>query len=280
MILRSHAKINLILKVFDKSKDLHPIVSVMDKIELHDKLIVNTNKSGNLAVKFLNAKIDKMNNTVMKALILLKEETKFKQGIIVEVIKNIPLASGLGGGSSNAAVVLKYLNEKLKLNLSTKKLNTIAFKVGSDVPSFLVDGPVLISGHGEKVLKVELPSTSSFLIVKPKFGVSAKQAYQFYDKLKKSSNKMTSKQVIALIQNENIYNSMTNDLQLPVLNNVASLNKLHKHLNNYNFDKVIMTGSGSAFIAFSSNKNLLVKARKELSNKYDFVVISKRLKTR
>jgi 4-diphosphocytidyl-2-C-methyl-D-erythritol kinase len=280
MILRSHAKINLILKVFDKSKDLHPIVSVMDKIELHDKLIVNTNKSGNLAVKFLNAKIDKMNNTVMKALILLKEETKFKQGIIVEVIKNIPLASGLGGGSSNAAVVLKYLNEKLKLNLSTKKLNTIAFKVGSDVPSFLVDGPVLISGHGEKVLKVELPSTSSFLIVKPKFGVSAKQAYQFYDKLKKSSNKMTSKQVIALIQNENIYNSMTNDLQLPVLNNVASLNKLHKHLNNYNFDKVIMTGSGSAFIAFSSNKNLLVKAKKELSNKYDFVVISKRLKTR
>jgi 4-diphosphocytidyl-2-C-methyl-D-erythritol kinase len=280
MILRSHAKINLILKVFDKSKDLHPIVSVMDKIELHDKLIVNTNKSGNLAVKFLNAKIDKMNNTVMKALILLKEETKFKQGIIVEVIKNIPLASGLGGGSSNAAVVLKYLNEKLKLNLSTKKLNTIAFKVGSDVPSFLVDGPVLISGHGENVLKVELPSTSSFLVVKPKFGVSAKLAYQFYDKLKKSSNKMTSKQVIALIQNENIYNSMTNDLQLPVLNNVASLNKLHKHLNNYNFDKVIMTGSGSAFIAFSSNKNLLVKARKELSNKYDFVAISKRLKTR
>jgi 4-diphosphocytidyl-2C-methyl-D-erythritol kinase len=73
---------------------------------------------------------------------------------------------------------------------------------------------------------------------------------------------------------------MTNDLELPVLNNVKALKKLQKDLNTYNFNKVMMTGSGSAFIAFSKNKKLLVKARKELSNKYDFVAISKRLKTR
>jgi 4-diphosphocytidyl-2C-methyl-D-erythritol kinase len=73
---------------------------------------------------------------------------------------------------------------------------------------------------------------------------------------------------------------MTNDLELPVLNNVASLNKLKKHLLTYKFDKVMLTGSGSAFIAFSSSKKLLIKAKKELASKYEFVVISKRLKTR
>lgn len=280
MMLKSYAKINLILKVFKTSKDLHPVVSVMDKIELHDKIHVTLNKSRRFNVDFSNPKIDKDNNTIIKTLKLLKHETKFKQGINVKVIKNIPLASGLGGGSSNAASVLKYLNYKLQLNLSSVKLNNIAFKVGSDVPSFLVDGPVIISGYGDKVLKIKLPTTSSFLIVKPKFGVSAKQAYQFFDRSKKASKKITDKQLIALLKNKSIYDLMTNDLELPVLNNVKALKKLQKDLNTYNFNKVMMTGSGSAFIAFSNNKKLLVKARKELSNKYDFVAISKRLKTR
>ena len=280
MILKSYAKINLILKVFKKEGSLHPILSLMDKIELHDKLSLVFNKTGKISVSFKKSKIDLKDNTIYKSLMLLKQETKFKQGIHVEVIKNIPLASGLGGGSSNAAVVLSYVNKKLKLNLSRNKLMSLAYIVGSDVPSFLVDGPVVISGYGEKVESIKLNDTSNFLIVKPNIGVSAKHAYQYFDKTVKTDKKILVKQLKRIISNNDIYEIMTNDLELPVLNNVASLNKLKKHLLTYKFDKVMLTGSGSAFIAFSSSKKLLIKAKKELASKYEFVVISKRLKTR
>jgi 4-diphosphocytidyl-2-C-methyl-D-erythritol kinase len=280
MILKSYAKINLILKVFKKEGSLHPILSLMDKIELHDKLSLVFNKTGKISVSFKKSKIDLKDNTIYKSLMLLKQETKFKQGIHVEVIKNIPLASGLGGGSSNAAVVLSYVNKKLKLNLSINKLMSLAYIVGSDVPSFLVDGPVVVSGYGEKVESIKLNDTSNFLIVKPNIGVSAKHAYQYFDKTVKTDKKILVKQLKKIISNNDIYKIMTNDLELPVLNNIASLNKLKKHLLTYKFDKVMLTGSGSAFIAFSSSKKLLIKAKKELASKYEFVVISKRLKTR
>jgi 4-diphosphocytidyl-2-C-methyl-D-erythritol kinase len=280
MILKSYAKINLILKVFKKEGSLHPILSLMDKIELHDKLSLVFNKTGKISVSFKKSKIDLKDNTIYKSLMLLKQETKFKQGIHVEVIKNIPLASGLGGGSSNAAVVLSYVNKKLKLNLSINKLMSLAYIIGSDVPSFLVDGPVVISGYGEKVESIKLKDTSNFLIVKPNIGVSAKHAYQYFDKTVKTDKKILVKQLKKIISNNDIYKIMTNDLELPVLNSVASLNKLKKHLLTYKFDKVMLTGSGSAFIAFSSSKKLLIKAKKELASKYEFVVISKRLKTR
>lgn len=280
MILKSYAKINLILKVFKKEGSLHPILSLMDKIELHDKLSLVFNKTGKISVSFKKSKIDLKDNTIYKSLMLLKQETKFKQGIHVEVIKNIPLASGLGGGSSNAAVVLSYVNKKLKLNLSRNKLMSLAYIIGSDVPSFLVDGSVVISGYGEKVESIKLKDTSNFLIVKPNIGVSAKHAYQYFDKTVKTDKKILVKQLKKIISNNDIYKIMTNDLELPVLNNVASLNKLKKHLLTYKFDKVMLTGSGSAFIAFSSSKKLLIKAKKELASKYEFVVISKRLKTR
>jgi 4-diphosphocytidyl-2-C-methyl-D-erythritol kinase len=280
MILKSYAKINLILKVFKKEGSLHPILSLMDKIELHDKLSLVFNKTGKISVSFKKSKIDLKDNTIYKSLTLLKQETKFKQGIHVEVTKNIPLASGLGGGSSNAALVLSYVNKKLKLNLSRNKLISLAHIVGSDVPSFLVDGPVVISGYGENVESIKLKDTSDFLIVKPNIGVSAKQAYQYFDKTVKVDKKILVKDLKKKINNNDIYEIMTNDLELPVLNNVASLNKIKKHLLTYKFDKVMLTGSGSAFIAFSSSKKLLIKAKKELASKYEFVVISKRLKTR
>jgi 4-diphosphocytidyl-2-C-methyl-D-erythritol kinase len=280
MILKSYAKINLILKVFKKSESLHPILSLMDKIELHDKVSLVFNKTGKINVSFKNAKIDSKDNTVYKSLMLLKKEAKFKQGIDVEVIKNIPLASGLGGGSSNAAIVLSYVNSKLKLNITKDKLIALAYKVGSDVPSFLVDGPVVISGYGEKVESISLKDTSHFLIVKPKIGVSAKQAYQYFDKTIKTDKKISVKELKKTIRKNNIFEIMANDLELPVTSNVASVNKLKKQLLTYKFDKVMLTGSGSAFIAFSSSKKLLLKVKKELASKYEFVAISKRLKTR
>ena len=280
MILKSYAKINLLLKVYAKEGSLHPLLSIMDKIELYDKLSLVFNQSGKISIRFNNVRIDQKDNTVYKALMLLKQETKFKQGVDVDVFKNIPLASGLGGGSSNAAVVLKFVNDKLKLNLSKTKLMAIAFRVGSDVPSFLVDGPVMISGFGEKVESINLKETSQFLIVKPKIGISAKQAYQYFDKSIKPGAKITPAQMKKIVVKKGIYEIMTNDLEPPVINNVESLKKLKNNLLTYNFDKVMLTGSGSAFIALSNNKKILLKAKKELASKYELVAISKRLKTR
>jgi 4-diphosphocytidyl-2C-methyl-D-erythritol kinase len=110
--------------------------------------------------------------------------------------------------------------------------------------------------------------------------VSAKEAYGYFDQSSKISRKITDVEMKKLINKNNIYKIMFNDLEQPVINSIKVVAKLYTDLRAYNFDKVIMTGSGSAFIAFSRSKKLLLLAKKELGLKYDFVTISKRLKTR
>ena len=133
--IKSNAKVNLALNIIGKSKKLHRIESLVAFIELHDLILIKKIKSKNHRIIF-NGKFSKnINsiNTVSKLLKILEEKKLIDQKYLIKITKNIPQKSGLGGGSMNAANILKYFINRKIIKLNTKQILEITDYVGSDV---------------------------------------------------------------------------------------------------------------------------------------------------
>lgn len=182
------AKINLTLEVIKKRIDgYHEIKSVMQTIDLCDVLTFWKNPWIQIIPEYCNlpsgdslSRLDGSNyifdNLVYKAASILKQETGYSGGALIQLKKNIPSSAGLGGGSSDAASTLKGLNRLWGLKLSKKKLAEIGAKVGSDVPYFIYGGTCLIGGRGELVKPVNLLSTKWLVIILLPIEISQKTA--------------------------------------------------------------------------------------------------------
>lgn len=162
LIYKSPAKINLTLEILNRRKNgYHNISTIIQSINMFDlityehykEILVSSN------IKELNSET----NLVIKAAKLIKNKFKINHGIKINLTKNIPLASGLGGGSSNAATTLLALNTIWGLNLNLSKLVPLAESLGSDVPFFLSKGTALISGSGGQI--EQLPDIEPMLFL-------------------------------------------------------------------------------------------------------------------
>jgi 4-diphosphocytidyl-2-C-methyl-D-erythritol kinase len=146
--LKAPAKINLTLEVLGKRPDrYHEIRSVLQTIDLCDTLHIQSGKS--ISIKCDMPGWSAKNSLLSKSVRLLQKVTGCKQGAVISLEKRIPLLSGLGGDSSDAAALLKGLNDFWGLNLSHDKLKELAARLGSDVPFFLKGGTALAEGRGE-----------------------------------------------------------------------------------------------------------------------------------
>jgi 4-diphosphocytidyl-2-C-methyl-D-erythritol kinase len=121
-------------------------------------------------------------NTVTRALRTFKKKTGIKKNFCVTVSKKIPISAGLGGGSSDAACILKILNSMSEKKLNDKELMDLSAEIGSDVPLFIVEGPCIISGRGERVFPVKMEFKRWYIILKPPFGLSSKDVYEEFDR--------------------------------------------------------------------------------------------------
>ncbi len=149
------AKINLTLEVLGKRPDgFHEIRSVIQTINLCDRLSFQSSEDVSIKSDMLDWTAKE--SLVSKAVTLLQQATGCFKGVVIEVKKHIPLLSGLGGDSSDAAATLRGLNQLWRLNLSSEKLLELARQLGSDVSFFLYGGTALIAGRGEIV--TPLPS--------------------------------------------------------------------------------------------------------------------------
>jgi 4-diphosphocytidyl-2-C-methyl-D-erythritol kinase len=160
--IKAPAKINLTLEILNKREDgFHNIASVMQTVDLCDLLIIHESREIQLSVDssvlpdwdgMRNAGADGIeNNLVYRAARLLKERTGYRGGVSIRLVKKIPSAAGLGGGSSDAAAALKGLNRLWSLGLSAEKLAGIGAELGSDIPFFVYGGTCLAEGRGEKI---------------------------------------------------------------------------------------------------------------------------------
>lgn len=178
MIEFANAKINLGLNVLYKRADgFHELESVFYPVNIFDSIEILDSNELRFSVYGIDIPGDTSDNLCIKAFKLLQSEFKI-DNVHIHLLKNIPFGAGLGGGSSDAAVVLKMLNTKFDLKLSIEQLENYAAQLGSDCAFFIKNSAQLASGRGEilKELNLDL-SQKSFLLIKPNFGISTKEAY-------------------------------------------------------------------------------------------------------
>ena len=170
----SYAKLNLMLDVVGKREDgYHNIVSLFQEISLHDTIKVKFTKEG---FDIDSSRPLPTDNTLYKAYKVFKEKFKLDFGLSIKIIKRIPAGAGLGGGSSNAAILLQILGERF--NVDKEALLEAAKYVGSDVPFFLYGGTALVEGMGEIVTPLDDLAEYGVILSVPKVRVSTKLAYQ------------------------------------------------------------------------------------------------------
>jgi len=188
--LNCYAKINLTLDVEHPREDgLHPLRSIMQTVELHDSLHIDrqVDRGMRFSVSGPESKGIPMDSTnlVVKAISLMDQTFDLdiaRNGISVELTKNIPSQAGLGGGSSNAAATLLAICRLFAIPAKVAELTTLARTLGSDVPFFLTGGTALVEGTGEACHQIKTAfAPYPVLIAKGKYGISTAEAYKALD---------------------------------------------------------------------------------------------------
>jgi 4-diphosphocytidyl-2-C-methyl-D-erythritol kinase len=282
MLLKSHAKINLTLKIGKKAKGgLHQIESVMHPIDLFDNLSFEKFDHDDIEIQSNNHSILNKDNLAYKAAMLLKKRFGVHSGIKITIEKNIPLGAGLGGGSSNAAATLIALNSMWKLKLDHKKLMAIGFELGSDVPFFIPSKPALVEGVGDKVKPIASYPKINAVIINPGFQVSTKWAYDAYDKNKKKlprSKAISASAYAKLVQKKDIdgmADNLSNDFTEVVSKKYKVVREMTSLLNKYGALNACMSGSGPTVYGLYSSIYTAREAYFKLKDIYPFVYLTK-----
>ena len=186
--IKSYCKINLYLKVIKKlNNGYHNITSLITFCDLHDIILISKSRHLKDTISFsgrFKRGIDRKLNTVTKVLDLLRKKKLLRNEVFkINVHKNIPHGSGLGGGSSNAANLLNYFNSKMDLRLDSKKLEKLAGQIGFDVPVNLKKKNSFVTGQADKVLRLNHKFKLNLLIVYPNLVCSTKKIYSKNNKL-------------------------------------------------------------------------------------------------
>ncbi|MBI5560610.1 MAG: 4-(cytidine 5'-diphospho)-2-C-methyl-D-erythritol kinase, partial [Deltaproteobacteria bacterium] len=169
----SPAKVNLFLRVAGKREDgYHDIFSLVQPVALYDEIFLTVGQGDGITVRSTDGSLPQgRENIAYRAAELFLEKAGIKKKVLVEIDKKIPVSSGLGGGSSDAAGVLMGLNEILGCAMSEGMLMRLGLECGSDVPFFILNGPAFVRGRGETIERVALPPYD-YILINPGFGVS------------------------------------------------------------------------------------------------------------
>lgn len=238
MKICSAAKINLRLKCVGKYENgYHELEMLNIRYPLYDYIYIR--KASENSLEFINSNLDgNTDNLVLKVLEYLQNTYNIKERYNIKIEKNIPVGAGLGGGSSNAATVIKYINEEHNLNLSINELINIGVKFGADIPYCLFDAPCIVRGIGELIEQVDLNLNEEIIVVNPNIYISTQEVF-------KNNKKLSGKTNINL---ENYLEFIENDLEESAFHINEELKKVKKYLENLDIKKVVMSGSGSTFI--------------------------------
>ncbi|MCL0067979.1 4-(cytidine 5'-diphospho)-2-C-methyl-D-erythritol kinase [Peptococcaceae bacterium] len=262
--VKAHAKINLALKVLGKRKDgYHEVEMVMQSLALHDKIFLTLIRSDIELLVEGDAPLDE-SNLAYKAAKAILEYSDCKQGIRIKLVKNIPAAAGLAGGSSDAAAVLLGINKLLKLGLDTEELMEIGKGLGSDVPFCIMGGTALARGRGEKIQPLPKAPKMGVMLIKPDFGVSTAQVYKRFslDLVEKKADVNAVVEAIKKGDIKGIATAIFNDLEYVTMDMHPCLEGIKRQLEDAGALGVLMSGSGPTVygLAFDlGHANILAK---------------------
>jgi 4-diphosphocytidyl-2-C-methyl-D-erythritol kinase len=260
---KSYAKINLFLKVLGKRDDgYHDIVTLMQRISLCDEMTFSK-KGTDIVVKCPGSDLPEGDgNIIFRAAEALFSYTQHRRGIEITVVKNIPVAAGLGGGSSNAATTLTTLNEMMELNLRREELMEIGAKLGADVPFFVLEKTAWASGIGDKLMVADRIPKMWYVLINPGFEVSTKEVY---GNLKLGLTKDTIKYTMPRSKPvSQIVDDLTNDLEGVSSRLYPAIPQIKERLRTHGALGSLMSGSGPTVFGIFESKQSALKAEEEL----------------
>jgi len=254
--LISPAKINLYLNIAGKYSDgFHRIESVVERISLCDRITLKVKKDPSIKLFSNYQNLETDQNLCVKAVKMLRNKFDIPFGLDIFLKKNIPVGSGLGGGSSNAASVLLGMNRFLDLNLEIDQMYQMGRKLGSDVNFFLSDSKfAFLQAKGDRITPLNIKNKFSYFIIWPGIHLSTKEVYKHTKaKLTKFFNNV--KILKYALNKGNVFllkKSVFNALEKSAFSVCKELKEINAYLNRRGiFSK--LTGSGSAFYAFTDN---------------------------
>lgn len=277
LTIESYGKINLALDVLYKREDgYHELNTVMQQISLKDKLTFKEIDSG-IIVESRGLKIPlDSTNLVCRAWEYMKDLSGIDKGIHITIEKNIPVAAGLAGGSSNGAATLKALNQLWNLNLSLEELMEIGVKLGADIPFCLLGGTALAQGIGEILTPLQSFNDVYILLGNPGIGVSTEYAYS---KLKLEQKKdIDVSKLISCMDIKDLKcvgSSLENIMEEPIIEENTIIKEIKDNMLASGALGTLMSGSGPTVFGLYQDEHSITKAKQKLLEIIDKVYICK-----
>jgi 4-diphosphocytidyl-2-C-methyl-D-erythritol kinase len=252
--LKSFAKINLGIEITGKRADgYHTLRTIFQTIGLFDRIRIRKNRSGKVTLRGDHPGIDwSRSNTILKSVDIVRRDYPAVGGLSIEVHKAIPPGSGLGGGSSNAGVILLFLNEYFGLKIPTDRLVAMASRVGADVPFFLLGGTAMGEGIGEKLIPVEPIVNQPVAIFIPPIFVSTQEIFSRFNLTK---GRFASK--IKTFLKGRDFSVLENELESVAFQLFPEIREIKGKMEAGGCFFVQMSGSGSAVYGLGTAKTLL-----------------------
>lgn len=257
LYVKAPAKINLTLDVLSKRPDgYHEIEMIMTTVDLADRVGLELRKDKEIVIYSTNNFVpDDQRNLAYQAAKLLQDTYEIDEGVSITIDKQIPIAAGLAGGSSDAAATLKGLNELWNLQLSVDRLAELGAEIGSDVPYCVYGGTAIARGRGEKIEHIDAPPNCWVVLAKPAIGVSTAAVYGGL-KLDGLVHPSTANMVHAITEGdyEKMCSSIGNVLESVTLKLHPEVQSIKDQMNRFGADAVLMSGSGPTVFGLVSNE--------------------------
>lgn len=273
VLIESPAKLNLHLDVLNKREDgFHEIYSIFQMISLFDHIKVEEKGLKNDCIIDGPFNFPREENIMYKAVSLFRAHTGYNKGVKISIEKNIPQGGGLGGGSGNAASVLKALQLLSSIQLQSNILFEMAAELGSDVPFFCSTAAAVVSGRGEYLKPVKARTDYHILLIIPEFSINTGQAFRAlsnYRKVHTPEFPLKKEEVLEMYEKKavsewNFYNSFLNCLK-------KEHNVLEHIVNLFYYsgaDFAGMSGSGSVMFGIFSKQEDCISASEKLSETF------------
>ena len=274
------AKLNLTMDVLGKREDgYHDIKSIMQTISLRDdvEIDVGTGKPWTLLCDKAHIPTDETNLAWKAAKLYCDTIGQDPDGLEIRIVKRIPVQAGLGGGSADAAAVLRALNRHYGSPLSLPALAELGAQIGSDVPFCVLCGTAVVEGKGDRIRKLPDMPDCIFVICKPDFSVSTPELYAELDG--KAIAKRPDHQAVesAILAGDllGVVNNVCNVFDPIVTQTHTELNYIKSVMNSYDGVGMQMTGSGSAVYAMVGEFEAAAVICNMLKENYPQIYIAK-----
>ncbi|MFC5543238.1 MAG: 4-(cytidine 5'-diphospho)-2-C-methyl-D-erythritol kinase [Bacilli bacterium] len=260
LYIKAPAKINLTLDVLYKRPDnYHEVEMVMTTVDLADRIGLERRNDGKIKIHSSSGIVpEDERNLAYQAAMLLKNTYNIDAGATISIEKEIPVAAGLAGGSSDAAATLRGLNKLWNLNLSIDTLAELGAAIGSDVPFCVYGGTALATGRGEKIQHLPSPPTCWVILAKPGIGVSTAKVYEGL-KLENIEHPDT-KQMIQALENKDyslMCRALGNVLESVTCALYPEVGFIKEHMLRFGADAALMSGSGPTVFGFVNSESRL-----------------------